>query len=259
MNLIFSYPKRLLRFLLPGFYKRFSRYNRLANRLIRAQGLTVSHGPFTGMAYIRRISSGSQFIPKLLGSYECEIHQAIMDIISRKPKAIIDVGCAEGYYAVGFARSLPDTKIYAYDIDVKARQLCSELAQLNGVAERIIIRGECHRNDLRTLPLEGSVILSDCEGYELELLDPQEVPLLAKATLLVELHDFVKPGLAETVLSRFQESHAISLIPVQERNGSAYRILEGLKPSLKFLALNEGRQFDGQPTLQSWAYMIPRI
>jgi len=34
----------------------------------------------------------------------------------RRPTVFLDVGCAEGYYAVGFALSAPETEVFAYDI-----------------------------------------------------------------------------------------------------------------------------------------------
>jgi hypothetical protein len=43
----------------------------------------------------------STFIPKIIGSYECELHPAIEEIIVNNYAEVWDVGCAEGYYAVG--------------------------------------------------------------------------------------------------------------------------------------------------------------
>ena len=35
----------------------------------------------------------------------------------------------EGYYVVGMARKMPETKFYAFDIDEKSRLSCRELAK----------------------------------------------------------------------------------------------------------------------------------
>ena len=51
-------------------------------------------------------------------------------------------GCAEGYYAVGMARLAPEITVYAYDIEERARIACADLAQRNGVADRVIVGGE---------------------------------------------------------------------------------------------------------------------
>src|SRR6516164_10354166 len=63
--------------------------------------LVVRSGPFEGLKYIK-YSSGSPFLPKLLGNYEAVIGDWISDAIGKQYDVIIDLGCAEGYYVVGF-------------------------------------------------------------------------------------------------------------------------------------------------------------
>ena len=79
------------------------RCDALANRLLAASRATVQTGPFAGMKYV--CQSTGALCPKLLGCYESELHPAIAKAISRQPKNIINVGCAEGYYAIGMARA----------------------------------------------------------------------------------------------------------------------------------------------------------
>lgn len=50
-------------------------------------------------------------VPNLVGSYESELHLQIEQLILERPQVVIDVGCAEGYYAVGLAQRLPDATI----------------------------------------------------------------------------------------------------------------------------------------------------
>jgi hypothetical protein len=60
------------------------------------------------MAYIPQ-AVGSALIPKLLGCYEAELHGVIACALNTTYDTIIDIGCAEGYYAVGLALHFPDT------------------------------------------------------------------------------------------------------------------------------------------------------
>jgi len=253
--------KRIARGLMPGFYarlaRRYSRYARLTRTVVRRQGTRVASGPFAGMEYLLE-SRGSTLIPKLLGSYEAELHEAVRELIASRPKVVVNIGCAEGYYAVGLARALPDATVYAYDIDSKARELCSELAKRNGVADRVVLRGGCDVAELRGIPLEGAAIICDCEGYELELLEPAAAPQLSLASLLVELHDALVPGLSDALLPRFSSLHDVSVIEVQERDPAQYRALDGFRPHDQQLALDEDRRKDGEPISQRWAYMIPQ-
>ncbi|MBT8196145.1 MAG: hypothetical protein KJO64_06945, partial [Bacteroidia bacterium] len=61
--------------------------------------LVVLNGPFKGLKYSSDNSFGSAFYPKLLGVYEKELHVVFNQIQNNNYSEIIDVGCAEGYYA----------------------------------------------------------------------------------------------------------------------------------------------------------------
>src|SRR5437016_6027102 len=97
------------------FVPRSLRPIRYLGRLaMRRTNSTVIAGPFAGMKYIGS-SVASAHIPKLLGTYEREIAGIVEEICWRKPAVLIDVGAAEGYYAVGFAMRLPDSRIIAFE------------------------------------------------------------------------------------------------------------------------------------------------
>jgi len=103
----------------------------------------VLYGPFRGMKYPSLSSVGSALYPKLLGCYERELHGVIDSFLSNNYTEIVDIGCAEGYYAVGFGLKLNSVKIHAYDTDETARRLCREMAKLNGIEKRTTIKETC--------------------------------------------------------------------------------------------------------------------
>jgi Met-10+ like-protein len=210
-------------------------------------GGDVLDGPFKGMKYITE-STGSTVTPKLLGSYEAELHGSIERLLRKPYEQIIDVGCAEGYYAVGLARRSSGAEVIAYDIDAYSRKLCRKLANLNHVSDRLTIRGKCVPEDLAATVASGSLVVCDCEGFELELLDPQRIPTLRFADMLVELHPHLRPNLVATMKNRFRASHAIELIESRVRNPSDYPVISFLPPEKQKLALAELR-LDNQPWL----------
>lgn len=213
----------------------------------QAQG-RVASGPFQGMRYLQEVE-GSWLGPKLVGSYECELHGVVAEILAEPPRLLVDIGCGEGYYAVGFARALPGVPMLAYDISSQARALCAQLAHLNGV--RLEIRAGCDLAELGSLDLEGALVFCDCEGAELDLLRPDLVPGLTRARLVVELHDSLRPGITSELVARFQATHRIQLLPVQPRQAEDYPILAGLAPVLRRFALAE------RSTYQEWGYFVP--
>jgi len=221
----------------------------LIQSFIEQHGRCVLSGPFAGMVYVPQ-ATGSALMPKLLGSYESELHETIEKIAATEYAAIVDIGCAEGYYANGLARCLPAARIYAFDIDPEARALCSAMARLNGVEERVVVAGKCGTDELNTLLTERSLIVCDCEGFESELLRPNLVPALAQADILVELHDQVQPGLTPMLLSRFQETHEATLITATGRDPDCYPQLRFSEPKSRQLAVSEFR-----PGGQQWAFL----
>jgi len=218
--------------------------------IVEQCGLTVQSGPFEGMKWLERAAEGS-FIPKLLGAYELELHGAIDRVLVKGHCRIVNIGCAEGYYAVGLARAVMDAEIYAFDIDDRARALCAELAALNDVS--VVIEGLCDQTRLQSLAGLGSLVICDIEGAEVDLLDPNCVPALAESDLLVELHPIAGGG--ETgahILPRFEATHKIEPIPPVGRDTGAYPALAGLSQAAQLLALMERTE----PT--SWVYMTAR-
>ena len=164
--------------------------------LARARtGSTVVSGPFAGLKY-GDVSQGSAYIPKLLGIYERELTPQVAEIVLLHPKLIVDIGAAEGYYAVGLARLLPEARVIGFEMDASGRNALSGTVARNECAERVEVRGKCEPHDLaEALGHEDSaVVICDVEGYEEVLLDPVEVPRLTNTAILVELHDFVIPG-----------------------------------------------------------------
>jgi SAM-dependent methyltransferase len=217
--------------------------------LARKHGLVVLTGPFQGMKYLSEAVCSS-LTPKLLGSYESELHEALAQIIAADYETVVDIGCAEGFYAVGLALRLQHARVYAFDIDARARELCRELAAINQVSERITIQGECDHKGLQALLGSPALIVSDCEGCELGLLDPALVPGLKTSDLLVELHDMFDDRITPTLMARFCPTHDITLIDSAERDPSLFPELKDFSLLMQRTAVAEFRHAQAR-----WAYM----
>lgn len=218
------------------------------------QGLTVRGGPFTGMEYLPGLELNSNdLVTKLLGCYEAELHPAVSTWIASRYPHIVDVGCAEGYYAVGLARALPASAIWAFDSDPTARERCRELAEINGVSDRVAVEPDCTHERLERLPDDGVALLVDCEGCEAALLDPVAAPNLAHWAIVVELHEFLIADVADRVRRRFSSSHTIELIDQQGRDGVAVSELSSVRPRARRALLSERR-----PAAMRWAVLTPR-
>ncbi len=225
----------------------------IAELYVRKYGAKVQAGPFEGMIYLDQ-AIGSSYIPKLIGSYECELHEIIANIIEAHYDVVIDVGSAEGYYAVGLATKLGGKPpIYAFDTDKVAQNLCRELAIKNHVESQVKVSGYCDASQLQNTIQGRCLVVCDCEGYEIVLLDPSLVPSLSTCEILVELHDNRNSAITPTLQQRFSSTHDIQWIDTSPRDPANYPTVHFLDSSQQNLALSE---FRGGP--QQWAYMIPK-
>ena len=220
-------------------------------------GGRVRSGPSAGVRY-GADSVGSCYIPKLLGIYESELTAEVESLCRRRPALIVDIGAAEGYYAVGLAVRNPQAKVVAFEMEARGQAALREMSALNQVADRVEVRGKCEPADLAatlgTAP--QPVVICDVEGYEEKLLDPQRVPALARAVLLVELHDFIIPGITDELKKRFGATHKIKHIWQQPRSRSQF---PWRTPGTRLLpkAYLDWSVSEWRPVPMAWLWMEP--
>ena len=202
---------------------------------------------------------GSSLLPKVVGTYELEIQEATIDRIRSARRRIVDLGAAEGYYAVGSLVLNPAIRSVAYESTVEARAACLEMAQRNHVADRLVIKGHCTLDDLRQELASDDVdlLIVDIEGGELEVLDPDRIPALAAVPIVVELHDVFIPGLKEELRRRFEPTHSVREIvardrAVQDLRAAWLRWTATFSPLFGDRLLNERR-----PPGMSWYLLEP--
>jgi hypothetical protein len=210
--------------------------------------LKVLHGPFEGMRYARPEAAGSALVPKLLGSYERELHPTIEQWLTQEFSDLVDVGCAEGWYAVGMARRLPDLRVHAFDTDAVARGLCVEMAGVNGVTDRVTVQAHCDPQVLLALVSTlgpRALIVSDCEGYEATLFTPEVAHALAAHDLLIEVHDRDDPALGHRLRRTFAATHHASIVDsiddTRKLRSYDFAELDGLDELTRRDLLGEGR------------------
>lgn len=218
---------------------------------------TVQNGPFRGMKYTSQ-SYGSSLLPKLIGTYESELHPAIEELLRNDYSTIIDIGCAEGYYAVGLGMRCPRAQVFAFDTAPSARQLCTQLAEINGIANRIHIDGFCDGAKLASLcNARRALVISDCEGYEYLLFTEDVVPALSRHDLIIEAHDFINIEITSKLRERFSLTHEIESIKstddIQKAHTYQSDLLRPFDTITRKLILAERR-----PAIMEWLVMTSR-
>lgn len=208
------------------------------NMLFDHFGGEVQSGPFAGMR-ITRSQSGSLACPRLLGCYEQELHAIVRDM--GRYRRVLNVGCAEGWYAVGLARLFPALEIVAFDINPAARRECAALADANGVAGRVDIRALFDAGQLAELAGPGVLVLMDIEGAETEVLRTARPEDTRPCDWLIETHILNDEPTLSMVTAALGGSHDLAVIEQTPRAFTDFPILGGLGQLDRFLAQWEGR------------------
>lgn len=224
--------------------KKITRMERLFGREPVVRG-----GPFKGMKFYMPGESASMvrqlinsaIITKLVGCFEEPIQGWISDVADRKYERIINIGSAEGYYAVGFAFTKAAPKVVAFDIVERPRQMLEKLATLNNVLPQIEIRTLCDWDQLQTLSGPKTLVFCDIEGGEGDLLDLVKVPNLRHTDLIIETHDCMLPGVTNLLIERFRQTHQIEVQSDTERQWKKYAWPDAFTDRMKRGWTNEGR------------------
>jgi predicted O-methyltransferase YrrM len=208
----------------------------------------VQSGPFKGMKYTRSAVLSRQAIPSLIGQYERQIYPALL-AAAEEADVIIDVGHAEGYYAVGLARM--GKRVVAFDADWHERRLCRAMAAANGVADRITVRSWCSGKALRELTQgRRALIFSDIDGGELYLFTDDVIDSIRHCALIVEVHG-VSSEENEKFVRRFRASHEVEVLDHPSNPGGV--------ELLSFLGEDALRMATEYRPFQQWIVARPRM
>lgn len=220
--------------------------------------LTVLGGPFEGMKYPSAEITELTLLPKIAGCYEMQLFPVIRELTAIPFDNIIDVGCAEGYYAVGLGSLFPQAIIHCYDVNEEDLVFCRQMGDLNSV-HNLTYHNFCSPETLKTFDYgRHSLVFCDCEGYELDLFTEEAVAALANTHVLVELHDVLNPAISKTILPRFAASHEVRLLNNSDLDFAELRQLDHLTPAEKAFAVCEHRGGLYRNVFMEWALLTPR-
>ncbi len=200
----------------------------------------VQSGPFKGMTLLRQKAWGFDYSARLLGTYELELSQVVETVAASKPSNIIDVGCADGWYTTGLARLCPQARVVGFDISENARAHTVAMAAANQVSDRVAVRAKCKPQDLTELP-EGTIVIVDIEGAELDLVTEEVIASSPHATWIIECHDMYIPDASKIMNERFAGREMTLLRELPRTPDMA----PNLEAGLAALAMDEQRSGEG--------------
>ena len=230
----------------------------LSKKLQKDLGDKVRHGYFKGMWLPTAMSWGeTDRVSMLLGYYEIEVLKAIYSS-PIKYDTFIDLGAADGYYAIGGLISNRFKNAICYEMSLERQLVLKTNANNNNVKNRIEIRGAADAtfiDDKVEKLLDKAVVLIDIEGAEFDLLTEVILRKLSKSIVIIELHDHLVANgkyKVEELMSKAYDVFEVKLINTGSREPSQYYELQNFSDNDKWLMCSEGRKGPG-----SWMHLTP--
>lgn len=237
--------------------------NYLIKKIIKISNSKVMSGKYKSI-HLENKSHWSKFdyATKLLGLYEEQIQNLIVDIQKKNNlKSFINIGCGDGYHALGLIKNKFFNKSICYEISLEARNILETNIKKNNLYDKFIIRKEANideiKKDLQKLKSEETLFLIDIEGTEFTLFKDEDLNFLKKSYLVIEDHNFlIKDNeLKEKFYSSLHKYFNVTFIENGPRNPFVIQndFLDQLNDDSRFLLLGEGR-----PQKMRWIFLSPK-
>lgn len=178
------------------------------------KGSKVISGPFKGLDYPGFESFSSTLIPKLIGTYESEIYADLEDLANDgKYDNVVIIGAADGYYAVGLAVRMPNTRVVGFDADPRALNFCKLLKERNH-AGNLEVRGVFLDDTMKEFENARNLVICDVDGFEFDLFTNNDfVTSLKKSDIIIETHDYLDKRITPLILKVLSSTHDTKVIP----------------------------------------------
>ncbi len=238
-----------------GLYRR-----RLSRKVFALCGGIIHQGPFVGMRWLDHPGWGrSEQGAIVLGLYEQEVSQHLTNAPDRY-RVFVDVGAADGYYAVGLLFNRTVDRCIAFESIPECRAAIARLAAENHVSDKITVLGTASDHFVDTLRAHGikspeTMFLIDIEGAEFELLTEEVFAFLKDSMIIVETHAHIylhPQAMIEQMIKAASSTHQVSSWYPGARNPWVLKELESFSELDRWILCSEGRT-----ELQQWLRFDP--
>jgi hypothetical protein len=218
---------------------------------------TVSQGLLKGLHLNNDTWWGkSDLGAQCLGLYEKEI----LDFISSQTPfdTFLDIGAADGYYAVGLLHAKMTKKAICYEISEEGQRAISRNWLRNEKPGELEIHGEANEKSIVSVAknlTENTLVLIDIEGFEFQLLSQEVLVALGKCTVIIEIHNWVD-GFEDrypALLRDIERFFDIAIIAPSARHTQNIELLRSYTDDNRLLVSSERR-----PCLMRFLHLTPK-
>lgn len=193
----------------------------------------VYFGPFSGLkvpiSLYKKLS-----LTEIMGMYESCLHPVFSDLLNKNIKNIILVGGNYGYYTAGLSYIFNPNEFLVYEMEDFMHPYILEWYKNSNLKKPTLLH-EANELNFKSLNLDIDFLFMDCEGAEVELLDPQKFNWQKNTNIVAELHPFYVDNLVTIIKSRFEKTHNIELIYDDFfEDDKVSKILDGLNVNIEY-------------------------
>lgn len=209
----------------------------------------VAYGPFKGMQFGEKIYWGKRdLLTKYLGQYEPQIIEKLIKY-SKDYNHFIDIGAADGYFAIGLLHSNLYSSSTCFEISKYGRSVILKNAELNNVQKSINLYGKAELDMMsKVLREQGpSVILCDIEGGEYQLFNKAFLEIVKGCVVIIELHMFVKgeENMRKELIRDASNFFEVSYIKRHNPKVNEFEELKDWDDNSRHIGFSEGRTTRG--------------
>ena len=219
----------------------------------------VVSGPFKGLILGSSDWGARDRASMLLGCYEKEVAEKIV-ILADESKYFVDIGAADGYYALGVLSIRDFTHSICFESSEKSRKNIKDNARRNRLQDKVTIFGTAGIDFLQILSNLGefeirkSIFLIDIEGGEYSLLSKENLRKMEGAKIIAELHEEeVSPETVTEFITNASEFFEVEFLTTNSRNPSSFTQLDSWSDNDRWIVFSEGRN-----RLMRWAVLTPK-
>ena len=221
---------------------------RLSNELFITLRGQVQAGPFKGLKLDSNPSWGTaDQASKLLGIYEQEVMNEVFKTSSLAKRHFIDLGAADGYYAIGGLLKNRFELADCFEIDPLSQKCIQKNSEINNVMEFVKVHGEATEEFFKEVHCHSGwknvFILCDVEGAEFDIFTATTLEAIKGATILIEIHNWIEDFWPkyEGLLHRAASNYKISTLSRVSMQIPDIHELRSWHDDNRALILSEGR------------------
>lgn len=240
------------------------RRRRVSVRVAAARGHMVQGGFFRGLKLAPHAYwAEGDVAAKVFGLYEQEVQREMARLqAERRRPLFVDVGGADGYFAVGAVVSGAFDHCVVFERSPRGRETILRHVALNDATGRVTILGEAAETSFVAeigrasgCAPEDMVILCDIEGGEFALFSDGVLEALRRAAIIIEIHDFdaTQADARNALRARAGKRFGVRTIRTGGRDLSGIPDVAALSDLDRALLVSEGRAALGE-----WWVLTPR-